>query len=162
MERQSSYALTKNTMLGGIPDKSANKETYMPTKITEFHQKTNNYKYLPEYLFCISVVPPNLGANTNERMRFDDRSIDVPAVNGSVWIQVALNDRPNEIVAHATFGVGFDSVQCDSVDVRQDHRRRGIATITYDIAGKIAGVEVEPSSNQTPDAKLFWKHRHNQ
>jgi GNAT superfamily N-acetyltransferase/phospholipid N-methyltransferase len=46
-----------------------------------------------------------------------------------------------------------------SVEVREDSRRQGIATMMYDFASEIEGVEINPSEGHTDDAAAFWADR---
>lgn len=130
----------------------------MPSKISKFSQDTYQFECLPTYTFEVSSVPPRLATNSSLRADFDDRSIALPAELGSIWVRV-YTEEDGLFVAHAVFAVGSESVICDDVQVNEAHQDQDMATSCYDIAGIVAGSEVQPSTIQTTDAKKFWQKR---
>lgn len=128
----------------------------MPAPITEFQQFTYTLPGWP-YRAEAYCVPPCLPATHRVRQRFDDRSIPLPKVLGSVWFEVW--EPGGGLVAQATFAGGAATVQCDGIDVDADHRRKGIATAVYNIASSIFAAPVVPAAVQTADAKVFWNGR---
>jgi hypothetical protein len=89
----------------------------------------------------------------------DDRGITkVPKNWGSLWVKI-LDDAGNYLGGAATFAASEKSVMCDTIDVPEDHRRKGIATYLYDLAEAVFGVAAEPSSLLSDDAKKFWAKR---
>ena len=131
----------------------------MPRMIVETKQEARLHPETPGYEFQVTSIPADLPTNAVERCEFDDRSISVPAELGSIWVRVYKNGDNSFPVAHAEFGIGIDTVVCDCIDVDEKHRRRRIATASYDIAEAIAEAPLQPSATQTADAEQFWRFR---
>ena len=129
--------------------------------ICEFEQYDLNCENFPDFQFQLTLVPPCLPNTSRIRDEFDDRSIEVPHENGSLWIRVHTAKGDHAFAGHAVFGASFISTQCDTIQILQGFRRRGIATFLYDLTEEIFEVPVEPSSNLTGDARKFWQHRSN-
>ena len=60
----------------------------VPSMISKFSQDTYQIEDLPAYTFEVSCVPPRFPTNSSLRADFDDRSIDLPAELGSIWVRV--------------------------------------------------------------------------
>lgn len=113
---------------------------------------------VPGYRLQKCTIPPGLPSNDRDRNGHDDRDIQVPKTNGSLWCTV-FEVNTGDIVAVATFAASRKSVMCDTIDVDANHRRKGIATALYDLSETIFAVSVVPSSIQSPDSKKFWEKR---
>lgn len=42
--------------------------------------------------------------------------------------------------------------------IQSEHRRKGLATAMYLCVEEITGLKLQPSDDQSSDAKLFWNH----
>lgn len=110
------------------------------------------------YYFDLSLVPPGLPTQDQARFEFDDRSITYDCTNGSLWFRI-VEEASQSHVGHATFALGDGVIICDSIDIRCDHRRKGIATSIYDLIERLFEIAIKPSDVQTDCAKEFWKSR---
>jgi len=73
------------------------------------------------------------------------------------YIQATLD---GELAGTLYFGRDPDNGKyVGSVEVELAHQRHGIATNLYDFAEKIVGERFVPDSQQTKDAKAFWRNR---
>lgn len=113
---------------------------------------------LPGYRFSCVVLPPNTATSHPLGHDHDDRDIAVPKDWGSLWVQV-LDHAGDYLGGAATFAASEKSVMCDTIDVPEEHRCRGIATGLYDLAEEIFGVPAEPSPILSQEAEAFWKKR---
>lgn len=113
---------------------------------------------LPGYRFSCVVLPPNTGTSHSLGHDHDDRGIEVPKDWGSLWVQI-LDEDGNYLSGAATFAASEKSVMCDTIEVPEEHRRKGIATYLYDRAEEVFGVPAEPSPILSPEAEAFWKKR---
>ena len=114
-----------------------------------------NYKFGDFDIFVVFI--PSSSSNDHELCRLnDDRTVDVPKSNGTLWFNVNLETKP---VAHAVFGAGDIHVRCDSVDVEKAHQSKGLATEMYDRASRFFGMDVVPSDNLSVEAERFWEAR---
>jgi hypothetical protein len=110
------------------------------------------------YRVKIITVPVNLPTDHRIRCPYDDRSIIVPNTHGSIWMEVY--EEGNDIyIAHGDFAATEESVMCATVEVNQHHRRKGIATVLYDLAEKLFEQHVVPSPGHSEDAQAFWAAR---
>jgi len=50
-------------------------------------------------------------------------------------------------------------VRCDLIAVQEPHRRKGIATVVYELASEIFDAPVVPATVQSDDARAFWAGR---
>lgn len=50
-------------------------------------------------------------------------------------------------------------LRVSSVYVKEDHRRKGIASALYDYAEQIIGKKIKPANEVSNDAEIFWKSR---
>jgi hypothetical protein len=114
-----------------------------------------NLKVVERYDAMVTEVPSGLDPNDPARERFDDRSIDVPHDNGSVWIEVRDPEK-GELVAIAVFGADAKVVRCDTVEVTLHYRRKGVATALYRLASSLFKAPVVPTDNLSADAVAFW------
>ena len=114
-----------------------------------------------EYHFVFVLVPPKLPYDHPARQDFDDRSIDVDNELGSAWIKGYCGPANDNPVVVATFAATTDAVRCDTIDVVEAHRRRGIATTVYDSVGELLSLPVVPSDVLSDEAKAFWASRSN-
>lgn len=105
-----------------------------------------------------TVVPPDVDAQDRLRERYDDRSIAVAKTMGSVWIDV-VDRATGGHAATAVFAADALVVRCDTVDVMQDYREKGVANAMYKIASRIFAAAVVPSDNLSPAAERFWRYR---
>ncbi len=128
----------------------------MPTPITTPEHSLYDHPEWP-YIIHVSCIPLGLPRGDPLRQRFDDHTISVPNVNGSVWFTV--EDAATNVVAHATFACGPADVQCDTITVDPGHQRRMIATAIYHLAASIFAASVVPSANRTPAVVAFWGTR---
>ena len=77
--------------------------------------------------------------------------------NDTGYIQALYND---ELAGTLYFGRDPDNNRyVGSVEVEPEHQRKGIASNLYDFAEKVVGERFVPDSQQTNDAKAFWKNR---
>lgn len=112
---------------------------------------------IPGYEFEAILLPGNEGFNDGD-WDCDEKSIDVPYSNGHLWLRVTICGSKDR-VAWATFGCGSTTVQCDTIEVLDDFRRKGIASQLYQIAACAFSAPVIPTGKQSPLANLFWKNR---
>ena len=113
---------------------------------------------LPGYRFACVALPPNTATSHALGHDFDDRSIEVPKDWGSLWVQI-LDDAGNYLGGAATFAASEKSVMCDTIEVPEGHRFKGIATRLYDLAELVFEVPAEPSPTLSPEAVAFWEKR---
>lgn len=113
---------------------------------------------LPEYRFSCVVLPPDTATSHPLGHDHDDRDIAVPKDWGSLWVKI-LDSSGDYLGGAATFAAGEKSVMCDTIDVPEEHRCKGIATSLYDLAEEVFGVPADPSPTLSPDAEAFWKKR---
>lgn len=131
-------------------------------KITNFQKFTMSFGDLPEFTFDLVKVPPGLHEQSEVRDFYDDRGMHVGADHGSIWIRgFNLHDKDHAIL-QATFGASGNSVQCDNIFIDQAFQKQGIGTALYDYAGEFFGKPVEPSTNLSPAARIFWSKRKRQ
>lgn len=126
--------------------------------ITSPEQDVVVLQNLPGYRFAVTALPAATGTTHPLGYDFDDRSIDVPNEWGSLWIRI-LDNAGNDLGGGATFAATERSVMCDTIDVPEEHRRKGIATSLYDLAEHVFGLVTEPSPILSEDAKAFWDKR---
>ena len=118
----------------------------------------DEYEYDADgYRIGVYVIPPETGDNHSFPENFDDRSIGVPKDHGSVWARVY--DEENNIVGNATLASDGNAVRCDSIDIDEQHRCKGLATTIYEAASHIFGCPVVPSDILSQEAKGFWGNR---
>lgn len=98
-------------------------------------------------------LPPHTATTHPIGFEHDDRSIEVPNELGSLWLVVTSTE--GEIAAQATFAATPSCILCDTIEVVDEHRRKGIATALYDFAELIFGGLTQPSGVLTDDAKAF-------
>jgi hypothetical protein len=63
------------------------------------------------------------------------------------------------IVANATFAASKTSVKSDTIEVIKPYRRKGIASLLYDLASETFELPNKPSNILSDDAKAFWVTR---
>ena len=110
------------------------------------------------YYLQFTVVPPGLSSSHPSREMNDDRSIEVPNELGSLWCRIFQSDNRTP-VASAVFAASRDSVLCDTIDVHEAHRRKGLATFLYNLAEQIFEVPAAPSEILSDGSQAFWKRR---
>lgn len=54
------------------------------------------------------------------------------------------------------WGSQGNSLQAEAVFVAPEHRRRGLASAMYSLAGRATGLIIVPSAYQTPEGKALW------
>ena len=108
-----------------------------------------------QYVATVTLVPAGVPASDAIREDHDDRSLHVPCSSGSVWCDVHMQDQ-GAFAANAVFGADDEVVRCDTIDVMQDHQRKGIARHVYEIASCVFGAPVVPSGILSEGAKKFW------
>ena len=131
----------------------------MALVISEIEGVSLEFCNLPGIIFCMSLVPKGLPEDHHIRQKYDDRSIQVPNENGSLWITVRRDDSQGASVAEAVFASTQRTVQCDTIEVHRDFRLLGIATKLYDLAEEVFDAPVVPSETLSEDAMQFWKKR---
>lgn len=59
---------------------------------------------------------------------------------------------------NACFGLreATKEVVCETIEVFERHRRRGVGTVLYVCAGLLTKFTVRPAANQTDDGRAFW------
>lgn len=64
------------------------------------------------------------------------------------------------VVGEAVFAFDRNKLEITpgNTSVKQDHRRKGLATAMYKLAESYAGVKLTPSKDQSDDAKIFWEY----
>lgn len=85
----------------------------------------------------------------------DQRSVLVPFNAGHLWLRVT-SCADGTLAAYAIFGGDSGILQCDSINVLEEHRRRGIALALYQWSACIFEAPVTPTNKRTTLSKLFW------
>lgn len=70
----------------------------------------------------------------------------------------AIETSTHEVVGDAMGFIDGDKL-VGTVEVRKDMRRKGVATIMYDLIEKESGMKFRPDDSHTKDAENFWKNR---
>lgn len=62
------------------------------------------------------------------------------------------------IVGSATFAYNknIPEIKPGNTIINDNHRRKGLATSMYLLVEEITGLKLQPSDDQSSDAKLFW------
>lgn len=121
------------------------------------HPEIRQGAFLEDYGCEIALIPQGFPYQ-QAPWDSDDRSISVPNTSGSLWFRVYPRSGQMPIAA-ATFAADAAVVRCDSIEVEELHRRRGIAKHAYLLAACIFEAPVVPSSTQLPGGLLFWRNR---
>lgn len=110
------------------------------------------------YAVEIAFVPYGLPDDHALRGLYDDRSIAVSAMAGSLWMTLFTADD-QRCVGAATFAADASAVRCDSIIIGLRFRRRGLASCLYELAGSLFEAPVVPGALLTGDAIAFWRAR---
>jgi hypothetical protein len=121
------------------------------------HLELRRGDFLDDYECEVAFIP--LGLPFHEApWESDDRSISVANTSGSLWFRIYPKGSETPI-AIATFAADADVVRCDSINVDEAHRRRGIANHAFWLAACFFEAPVVPSSTQLSGGQLFWHGR---
>jgi len=130
----------------------------LPHKIIEFHTRKRVIDIVPGFLVEMAAVPPSLPLNHEARRLYDDRSIDVPNVNGSLWIWVR-HPKIKGWVAQVVFVAGDKSVLCDNFHIDYRYRCMGVAATLCDFAADYFELPVHPSYDDPTPKPQFGADR---
>lgn len=112
---------------------------------------------MPGYDFSAVAIP----FGETHAVRGNDVEADsllVPSSSGQVCFAVTSRCG-DDLLAWAGFGADDDHVRCVDVCVREDLRRRGIASALYRLAARVFDAPVVPSGNQVESSTAFWNGR---
>ncbi|TCR89889.1 hypothetical protein EV561_104110 [Rhizobium sp. BK376] len=131
-----------------------------PNKIFEFETYTNIRRIVPGYYVDIVTVPSNLPLNHPARRVYDDRSIEVPKTNGSIWLTIKSHFGKGHI-GIAVFAAGEDSVICECIDitVNNPHIRKSISWWLYLFAEDYFNFPVVSDADLYNEPKLFYSEQ---
>ena len=128
-------------------------------RIREFGQFEVSDDRLDDLYTICSVQPSDQSPCHRSMEFFDTRTIDVPAERGVVWVCVYLDHTCIEPIGWAQFALSEAGNHCVNVRVDETYRRRGVASAMYDIVERNFGCTIEPSTDRSDDATLFWINR---
>jgi GNAT superfamily N-acetyltransferase len=103
-------------------------------------------------------VPAGLATEDPHRSLYDDRTIEIPSSNGSLWCDVERADGA-AFVGKAVFAADAEVARCDTVDIMPQYRRQGLAAALYQLAADIFETYVVPTNLRSNDAIAFWGGR---
>lgn len=70
----------------------------------------------------------------------------------------AIETATHDVVGDAMGFIDGDTL-VGTVEVRKDMRRKGLATLMYNMIEKESGMKLRPDDSHTKDAEYFWNHR---
>jgi hypothetical protein len=131
--------------------------------ISELEKYSNQLNIVRGHYVELVTVPPGLPSNDPIRQDYDDRSIDGPKKNGSIWLTVK-NIRTKEIIAHAVFSAGGDELHCDSISSTSENEIRGLPIFMelWNFAQTFFGItstSILPDGMKWPTSKSFDRPR---
>jgi len=106
----------------------------------------------------------------NTKDGWSSHQADIFGEDGVDAYRVSIKDKTGKEISRVGFGIytsslGRQVLECLNGDggaelyVDPEYRRRGLASVMYDYAQEISGLQVKPSPSLTDDGQSFWSSR---
>lgn len=97
-------------------------------------------------------------------MSWKEEGYTLELVSQDKFISVYAHDENGRLAGYAHFIKGPDFLEArehesDSLFVKEEHRRKGLAQAMYDLAEEKSGMPLIPSEHLSGRGRLFWQAR---